>query len=80
MMFLFYEEDDPIFCPIAHMLALVFMDNVFEVPSLKRAEDIFKLKIRWPFNSMQLKWKELMLKTLIFHQAMQCIDGFLTSP
>jgi hypothetical protein len=78
--FLFHEEDDPIFCPITHMLALAFADNAFEAPSLKSAKDIFKLKIRRPFNSVQLMWKESMLKTPIFRQAVRCADGFQTSP
>jgi hypothetical protein len=62
------------------MLALAFVDDAFEAPSLKRAEDIFKLKIRLPFNSVQLRWKESMLKTPIFRQAVRCVDGFQTSP
>jgi hypothetical protein len=45
MIFLFHEEDNPIFCPITYMLALAFVDDAFKAPSLKRVEDIFKLKI-----------------------------------
>ena len=78
--FLFHEEDNLIFCSITHMLALAFADNVFEALSLKSAKDIFKLKIYWPFNSVQLMWKESILKMPIFHQAVQCDDGFQTSP
>jgi hypothetical protein len=55
--FLFREEDDPILCPITDILALAFADDAFEAPSLKSPEQIFKLKVKPPVNSVQLKWK-----------------------
>ncbi|KAI9810031.1 MAG: hypothetical protein M1827_006729 [Pycnora praestabilis] len=78
--FLFREEDDPIFCPITHILTLAFVDHAFEAPSLRSVEQIFGLRILKPVNCIQLHWKESMKKIPVFRQAVRAANGFKTSP
>jgi hypothetical protein len=60
--------DDPIFCPITHLLALAVVDDAFEAPSLTTPERIFKHKVWGPVLCTPLKWKQNKLKTPIFRR------------
>jgi len=61
------------------MIALAIVDNAFEA-KIKSAEDIFRLRVREPRRSLQLKFKKEMLGIPIFRQAESTIDGVRTSP
>ena len=74
--YLFRLEDDPIFCPVTHLLAIAFDDDVFEAESLRSAEQIFGFVIDGPVESIQLRWKPEKLKQPIFRQAVRTGDGF----
>ncbi|KAH7364055.1 hypothetical protein BKA65DRAFT_603155 [Rhexocercosporidium sp. MPI-PUGE-AT-0058] len=78
--FFFTEVDDPIFCPITHLVSLVIADEAFEAPSLTTAERVFEHKVWGPVVSTPLSWKQEMLKTPIFRQDEKAADGVGTSP
>ena len=77
--FLFTGVTDPIFCAITHVLALAFIDDAFEAPSLKTMEQISILEVRDPIRCIHLRWKELMLKTPVFRHAVRVDGKFKTS-
>ncbi|KAH6704199.1 hypothetical protein BKA61DRAFT_560113 [Leptodontidium sp. MPI-SDFR-AT-0119] len=67
--FFFTEVDDPIFCPITHLLSLAIADGAFEAPSLTTAERVFEHKVWGSVVCTPLTWKPEMLKTPIFRRA-----------
>ncbi|KAL5315971.1 hypothetical protein ACEPPN_016845 [Leptodophora sp. 'Broadleaf-Isolate-01'] len=73
--FFFTKVDDPIFCPITHLVSLAVADGAFEAPSLTTAERVFEHKVWGPVVCTPLTWKPEMLKTPIFRRA----DGVVTS-
>jgi hypothetical protein len=72
-------EDDPIFCPVTHLLSLAFEDEAFEAPSLKSIEQIFGILIPTPINCIELRWKQSMQRTPVFRQAIRTNEGYVTS-
>lgn len=66
--FFFTEVDDPIFCPITHLVSLALADSAFEAPSLDTPKRIFELKVWGPVLCTPLRWKQEKLKTPIFRQ------------
>ena len=78
--FLFAGVTDPIFCAITHILALAFTDDAFEAPTLKDMEQICSLEVKDPVKCIHLRWKESMLQTPIFRQAIRVGGKFETSP
>lgn len=54
VIFVFYEHDCLMFCPILHMLALAFADNAFNSDNIKCAQDIYNITILDFKNSLQL--------------------------
>ena len=77
--FLFSGVTNLIFCAITHVLALAFIDDAFKAPSLKTIEQISTLEVKDPVRCIHLRWKELMLKTPIFHHAVRVNGKFETS-
>ena len=78
--FLFTGVTDLIFCAITYVLALAFVDNAFEAPSLKTMEQIYILEVKDPVRCIHLRWKALILKTPIFRHAVRVDGKFKTSP
>jgi Protein of unknown function (DUF3435) len=78
--FFFTEVDDPIFCPITHLVSLAIADGAFEAPSLTTAERVFEHKVWGPVVCTPLNWKQEMLKTPIFRQDERTVDSVVTSP
>jgi hypothetical protein len=60
------------------MLVIAILDNAFE-SCVKSAEDVFRLRVKAPRNSYQLKWKEKVQKIPIFRQAVFTASGVQTS-
>jgi len=52
--FFFTKVDDPIFCPITHLVSLAIADRAFEAPSLTTAERVFEHKVWGPVVCMPL--------------------------
>ncbi|XMA20272.1 hypothetical protein WAI453_013063 [Rhynchosporium graminicola] len=52
--FFFTEVDDPIFCPITHLVSLAIADGAFEAPSLTTVERVFEHKVWGPVVSTPL--------------------------
>lgn len=78
--FFFTEVDDPLFCPITHLISLAIADEAFKAPSLKTVERVFKHKVWGPVACTPLNWKQEMLKIPIFRQDETTVDGVVTSP
>jgi hypothetical protein len=78
--FFFTEVDDPIFCPITHLVSLAIADGAFEAPSLTTAERVFEHKVWGPVACTPLNWKQDKLKTPIFRRDERTADGVITSP
>jgi hypothetical protein len=72
--FFFNEVDDPIFCPITHLVSLAIADGAFEAPSLTTVERVFEHKVWGPVVSTPLSWEQEMLKTPIFRQDERTAD------
>ncbi|KAI9766747.1 MAG: hypothetical protein M1839_004778 [Geoglossum umbratile] len=78
--YLFHERDDNLaICPILQFLALAFADNAFEAEVINSLEDIFRLNVKAPRNSLQLKWKHSWQDTPIFRHAVCTLDGIRIS-
>jgi hypothetical protein len=78
--FLFHEADFLIFCPITHLLSLAFPDKAFEAKGLDSMEKIYSLRITNGLRCLKLHWRESILKTPIFRQAVRSHTGYETSP
>ncbi|KAH6661772.1 FluG domain-containing protein [Halenospora varia] len=78
--FFFTKVDDPIFCPITHLVSLAIADRAFEAPSLTTAERVFEHKVWGPVVCTPLTWKQEMLKTPIFRRDKRAANGVVTSP
>ena len=76
--FLQSEVDDLIFDPVIRMIALAVIDDAFEA-DITSIEHIFRLRVRAPRRSLQLKFKKEMLGKPIFRRAESTIDGVRTS-
>lgn len=61
------------------MLALAFTDDAFEAPTLKNMMQICSLEIKDPVKCIHLRWKESILKTPFFRQAIKIDGKFETS-
>ncbi|KFA60187.1 hypothetical protein S40285_09803, partial [Stachybotrys chlorohalonatus IBT 40285] len=57
-----------IFCAVSTILSLALHEKAFDAPSLTSASAIFRKKSRPAQQSIQLRWKESMLKTPIFRR------------
>ena len=78
--FLFTEVINLVFYTITHVLALAFIDDAFEAPSLKTMKQIYILEVKDPVWCIYLRWKALILKTPIFRHAVRVDGKFKTSP
>ncbi|OJD26944.1 hypothetical protein ACJ73_01667 [Blastomyces percursus] len=79
--YIFHERDDNLaLCPISHFLALALADGAFEAQGINSVEDVFRIRVQAPRNSLQLKWKQSMLNVPIFRRAMHTTEGVRISP
>jgi Protein of unknown function (DUF3435) len=77
--FFFTEVDDPIFCPITHLVSLALADGAFEAPSLTTPERIFEHKVWGLVLCTPLRWKQEKLKTPIFRRDERTADKGIPS-
>jgi hypothetical protein len=77
--FFFTEVEDPIFCPITHLVLLALADGAFEAPSLTAPERVFEHGVWGPVMCTPLRWKQEKLKTPIFRRDELGTDGCITS-
>ncbi|KAH6666137.1 hypothetical protein B0J14DRAFT_643409 [Halenospora varia] len=77
--FLFSEVNDLVFDAIILMLTIAIHDNAFRSEKIQSVRDIFRLRVKQPRYSLELKWKKSILKTPIFRQAVLSVDGTRTS-
>jgi hypothetical protein len=78
--FFFTEVDDPIFCPITHLVSLALTDDAFEAPSLTTPKRVFEHKVWGPVLCTPLHWKQEKLKTPIFRRDEDIVDEGMPSP
>ena len=63
--FILHEtRSDPILCPVMNLLALAFADDAFEC--LRSPQDLMILKVPAQRQSLELKWKDVMLDEFVF--------------
>ncbi|KAH6662715.1 hypothetical protein B0J14DRAFT_685428 [Halenospora varia] len=77
--FLFSEVNNLVFDAIILMLTITIHDNAFRSEKIQSVRDIFRLWVKQPRYSLELKWKKSILKTSIFRQAVLSVDGTQTS-
>jgi hypothetical protein len=77
--FFFTEVDDPIFCPITHLVSLALADGAFEAPSLTTPNRIFEHKVMGLVLCTPLHWKQEKLKTPIFRRDKRTADSSIPS-
>ena len=79
--YIFHERDDNLaLCPISHFLALALADDAFEARGIKSVEDVLRIQVPAPRNSLQLKWKPQMLNIPVFRRAVNTAEGIRISP
>ncbi len=78
--FLFYENDNLLLCPVAHMLALALSDGAFEASTMQDVDQIMRAQVPTHKNSLTLRWKDSMLDMPVLRQATRSTDGIRTSP
>jgi hypothetical protein len=78
--FFFTEVDDPILCPITHLVSLAIADEAFDAPSLTTAKRVFEHKVWGPVLCTPLNWKQKMLKIPIFRRDERIVGSVVTSP
>jgi len=76
--FLFYENDNLLLCPVAHVLPLALGDGAFEASTMQDVDQIMRDQVPAHKNSLTLRWKDSMLDTQ--RQATRSTDGIRTSP
>jgi hypothetical protein len=78
--FFFTEVDDPIFCPITHLVSLALTDDAFEAPSLTTPKRVFEHKVWGPVLCTPLRWKQEKLQTPIFRRDEYIMEEGIPSP
>jgi len=66
VLFPLFLQNEPIFCPLTHLIALAVDDNAFENPKIQSVEQVFDLKVEGPVQSTILYWKPGIRKAPIF--------------
>jgi hypothetical protein len=78
--YLFREEELPILCPIAHIVAIALRDDAIRVDNRPAgAEPFFTTNLKDPMKATRVHWKPSKLKVPIFRQAVRTADGLETS-
>jgi hypothetical protein len=78
--FFFTEVDDPIFCPITHLVSLALADDAFDPPSLTTSKLVFEHKVMGPVLCTPIDWKQEKLKTPIFRRDERTPDRSIPLP
>ena len=76
--FILTEVDDLIFDPILLMIVIAILDNAFDA-KVTSVEDIYRTRVPAPRHSLEFKWRQKKLRTLIFRQAERTTTGIGTS-
>lgn len=61
------------------MLALAFVDDTFDAPSIQSPSDLYRLRVQRPVHSITIAWKKLILKTPLFCHAVRQNGRFTTT-
>lgn len=59
---------------------MALADDAFEAPSIRCAEDVYRLKVPDSRNSIHVRWKKSMGDVPIFRRSVRTKDGIATSP
>ncbi|OJD26331.1 hypothetical protein ACJ73_02290 [Blastomyces percursus] len=79
--YIFHERDDNLaLCPVSHFLALALADDAFDARGINSVEDVLRIRVMAPRNSLHLKWKPHMLNIPVFRRAVHAAEGFRISP
>ncbi|OJD09861.1 hypothetical protein ACJ73_10049 [Blastomyces percursus] len=79
--YIFHERDDNLaLCPVSHFLALALADDAFDARGINSVEDVLRIRVMVPRNSLHLKWKPHMLNIPVFRRAVHTAEGIRISP
>ncbi|OJD21830.1 hypothetical protein ACJ73_06825 [Blastomyces percursus] len=79
--YIFHERDDNLaLCPVSHFLALALADDAFDARGINSVEDVLRIRVTAPRNSLHLKWKPHMLNIPVFRRAVHAAEGIRISP
>ncbi|OJD11662.1 hypothetical protein ACJ73_09496, partial [Blastomyces percursus] len=79
--YIFHERDDNLaLCPVSHFLALALADDAFDAKGINSVEDVLRIRVTAPRNSLHLKWKPNMLNIPVFRRAVHTAEGIRISP
>ncbi|OJD22352.1 hypothetical protein ACJ73_06295 [Blastomyces percursus] len=79
--YIFHERDDNLaLCPVSHFLALALADDAFDARGINSVEDVLRIRVMAPRNSLHLKWKPHMLNIPVFRRAVHTAEGIRISP
>ncbi|OJD10206.1 hypothetical protein ACJ73_09890, partial [Blastomyces percursus] len=79
--YIFHERDDNLaLCPVSHFLALALADDAFDAKGINSVEDVLRIRVMAPRNSLHLKWKPNMLNIPVFRRAVHTAEGIRISP
>ncbi|EDN08839.1 FluG domain-containing protein [Histoplasma capsulatum] len=79
--YIFHERDDNLaLCPVSHFLALALADDAFDARGINSIEDVLRIRVMAPRNSLHLKWKPHMLNVPVFRRAVHTAEGIRISP
>ncbi|OQV11319.1 hypothetical protein CLAIMM_15173 [Cladophialophora immunda] len=73
-------DDNPLFCPVTHIIVLAFDDKAYAPPDLVSPQQLFRLKVRPGQGRQPIPWKREMLAIPVFRRTLRCREGFVLSP
>ncbi|EER41744.1 FluG domain-containing protein [Histoplasma capsulatum H143] len=62
------------------LLALALADDAFDARGISSVEDVLRIQVMTPRNSLHLKWKPHMLNVPVFRRAVHTAEGIRISP
>ncbi|KGQ01277.1 hypothetical protein PAAG_12048 [Paracoccidioides lutzii Pb01] len=79
--YIFHERDGNLaLCPVSCFLPLALDDDAFDASGIKSVEDVLRIRVTAPRNSLHLKWKPHMLNIPVFHRAIHAAEWIRISP
>ncbi|OAX85254.1 hypothetical protein ACJ72_00376 [Emergomyces africanus] len=79
--YIFHKQDNNLtLCPVSHFLALALADDAFDARGINSVEDVLRIQVMTPRNSLHLKWKPHMLNIPVFSRAIHTTERIRISP
>jgi hypothetical protein len=72
--FILIEEDNPLLCPVSHLLAKALAEGVIENPGYQSAEMFFNTRLT--HDAVKIRWKKDWLHKPVFRDTVPTLAGF----